>query len=529
MLPVRSHSRTWASGLPLDLQTEAARRLRIVALLYAFAFFMSDPLGAMLFPDERAAFASSVLRSAPSLISITIALLVAALTWSHRVPVPTVLRIGLVFEVVGSYGIAAAQYLDASRWAAEPPWGGLSWVAVWMLGYTVLVPSPPRRALTAALASASSVPVIAGLAMALDLVPIHLLPLRFLFKLVIPYLLVVLIAHVAACILYRLGNEITRARELGSYELIERLGFGGMGEVWRARHRLLARPAAIKLMRAEVVGGSSPERQTELHARFEREAQTTASLRSPHTIELYDFGVADDGAFYYVMELLDGFTLESLIERFGPVAPERAVHLLFQICHSLGEAHAAGLVHRDIKPSNIFVCRNGREVDFVKVLDFGLVKARHDNPTVDISVTGVHAAGGTPAFMAPEQVLGGPSLDGRADIYAVGCVAYWLLTGELVFTGRTAMETMMQHAHDAPTPPSEHTEIAIPEALDRIILDCLAKDPADRPATADVLASRLAAIRTRGEWTPQDANEWWNMHHPPVAASHVEPLVAVRT
>jgi serine/threonine protein kinase len=299
-----------------------------------------------------------------------------------------------------------------------------------------------------------------------------------------------------------------------------------MGEVWRARHRLLARPAAIKLMRAEVVGGSSPERQTELHARFEREAQTTASLRSPHTIELYDFGVAGDGAFYYVMELLDGFTLDSLVERFGPVSPERAVHLLMQVCHSLGEAHASGLVHRDIKPANIFVCRNGREVDFVKVLDFGLVKARYDNPALDISLTGVQAAGGTPAFMAPEQVLGGRSLDGRADIYALGCVAYWLLTGELVFTGRTAMETMMQHAHDAPVSASERTEIAIPEVLDRIILDCLAKAPEDRPATADVLAARLAAITTRSQWTPEHAREWWNVHHP--VASQVEPLVAVR-
>jgi eukaryotic-like serine/threonine-protein kinase len=310
------------------------------------------------------------------------------------------------------------------------------------------------------------------------------------------------------------GDELERLQELGSYRLVERLGQGGMGEVWRARHHLLARPAAIKLMRPEVLSGSTPERRSELSARFEREAQATASLRSPHTIELYDFGIAGDGVFYYVMELLDGFNLETLIERFGPLPAERAIHLLTQVCYSLAEAHAEGLIHRDIKPANVYVCRYGREVDFVKVLDFGLVKSRGDDRATELSLSRDHA-GGTPAFMAPEQVLGDKPIDGRADIYAMGCLAYWLVTGQHVFTGRTVIETMLQHTQTKPVPPSQRTELIIPEAFDRVILACLEKNPDDRPATVEALADRLSSIATAGSWTQDLSRQWWDAYHPP--------------
>src|SRR6185295_12231942 len=244
-----SRGATRVTGLPPALVAQSARRLRFLALQYAFVFFMSDPLLAILFPEDRAVFVGSVLRWAPATVSITAALAVAALTYSRRMAVATVLDIGLVFEVVGSFGIAAAQYLDPSRYAAGPPWLGLSWVAVWMLGFTVVIPSQPRRALVAALASASSVPIVIGLAMASGLAPIRLAPLRFTLEIVIPYLLVVFVSYVGARIVYRLGTDLKRAQELGSYRLVERLGKGGMGEVWRTRHRLLARPAAIKVMR----------------------------------------------------------------------------------------------------------------------------------------------------------------------------------------------------------------------------------------------------------------------------------------
>ncbi len=507
---------TRITELPRDLQAQSARRLGIVAALYAFVFFVSNPLTAVLFPVDRALFFSSAVRWAPSTLSITAALLVATLSWSRRIPVGVVLKVGLAFQVIGSFGIASAQYLDVDRFAVDPPWGGLSWVAVWMLGFTVIIPSPPRWALLTALASAASVPLVVGLAVTLAGVPLPVSPLRFLLQIVVPYLLVVLISYVGSRVVYRLGTQLSRARELGSYRLIERLGQGGMGEVWRAEHRLLARPAAIKLMRIDALGTAGAGRESELRARFEREAQATCSLRSPHTIELYDFGVADDGTFYYVMELLDGFDLQVLVERFGPIPAWRAVQLLKQVCHSLAEAHAAGLVHRDIKPANVYVCRYGRDVDFVKVLDFGLVKPQQsesEGPT-QLEITTDHAARGTPGFMAPEQVVGDQQADGRSDIYALGCLGYWLVTGQLVFTGRTPIETMVRHVQAEPTPPSERSEQDIPRSFDELILACLAKNPDDRPATADEVAARLDRIEAIVGNQPQEVQAWWALHHP---------------
>jgi len=262
-----------------------------------------------------------------------------------------------------------------------------------------------------------------------------------------------------------------------------------------------------------MLGGSSVDRQS-LSMRFEREAQATASMRSPHTIELYDFGVADDGSFYYVMEFLDGFDLQALIDQFGPIPSGRAIHLLKQVCHSLAEAHAEGLIHRDIKPANVYVCRYGREVDFVKVLDFGLVKSQNDAFGSDVMLSRNHFLGGTPAFMPPEQVLGNRPLDGRSDIYAVGCLAYWLVTGRHVFTGRTPMEIMLQHTQAKPTPPSQRTELQLSRAFDELVMACLEKNPDDRPRTAEVLAARLATVETVNAWTPEHARNWWDLHHP---------------
>ena len=513
LVPREATGRTPVTGLSPELLGQSARRLRIVALLYAFVFFMSDPLQAILFADERAVFLSTPLRWVPSTISISIALLVAFLTWNRRIAIETLLTLGLVFEVVGSFGIAAAQYLDPSRYAEAPPWAGLSWVAVWMASFTVIIPSPPRRALVAALASAASVPIVVGFTMLTRLAPMQISAFRFFVFLVLPYLLVVLIAYVGARVVYNLGTELNRAQELGSYQLVERLGEGGMGEVWRAKHRFLARPAAIKLMRPEMLGGTGLEREM-LRSRFEREAQATASMRSPHTIELYDFGITEDGSFYYVMELLDGFDLQVLIERFGPIPVERAVHLLMQVCDSLAEAHAEGLIHRDVKPANVYVCRYGREVDFVKVLDFGLVKSRNEATVGAAQVTLNQTIGGTPSFMSPEQIVGDKALDGRSDIYAIGCLAYWLVTGQLVFSGHTVMETLLQHTQAAPTPPSQRTELAVPDVFDQLIMDCLAKNPEDRPATADALAGRLATIQMSSVWTQERAQQWWDVHHP---------------
>ena len=321
-------------------------------------------------------------------------------------------------------------------------------------------------------------------------------------------------AYVGARVVYSLGTEVTRARELGSYRLEYRLGEGGMGEVWRASHRLLARPAAIKLIRSSVprTAAALPD---DMRRRFEREAQVIAQLRSPHTVTLFDFGVAEEGSFYYVMELLDGIDADALIKRFGPIPAERVVHILRQMCHSLSEADSCGLVHRDIKPANIFLCRYGEDHDFVKVLDFGLAKAVNETSSeTQTAITIQDVIQGTPAFIAPEQALGGADVDARADIYSTGCVAYWLLTGQPVFTADTAMKTLLAHVHTPPEPPSSRTPAPIPSDLDALVLSCLAKDREHRPKSARDLLQQLDAIPLLQPWTEARAREWWSAHLP---------------
>jgi serine/threonine protein kinase len=293
----------------------------------------------------------------------------------------------------------------------------------------------------------------------------------------------------------------------------ELLGEGGMGEVWKARHHMLARPAAVKLIRPEILGIDQAKRE-EAVRRFEREAQTTASLRSPHTINLYDFGVSDEGAFYYVMELLDGLSLDLFVKRFGPMNAERVVYLLRQVCRSLQEAHANQLIHRDVKPANIYMCRMGLDCDFVKVLDFGLVKSKQQGQKDITQITVQGFAAGTPGFIAPEMAMSQGDLDGRTDIYSLGCVGYWLLTGQLVFEGETPLATVVQHVQSSPVPPSRKTELSMPGELDTVILSCLEKSPEARPQSAAELDGLLQACPTEKEWNNEKAVEWWDLHLP---------------
>jgi plasmid stabilization system protein ParE len=500
-----------SSGLPLDLLSQAAARLRVLALLYAFVFFMAGVLPPFLIPGGRAIFLSRVIQWAPGVIGIALGLLVAAVIKSRRVSPRMAMNIGLVFELTRSYVIAASEYGDPVMLETQRGMMGLSWVAVWVVLFTVVVPTSPRRAVLAALASVSSVPVVIGVVLASGAISSRMGPAEFFFGLVFPYLLVVGMAYVGARAVYNLGTEVKRARDLGSYRLEEKLGEGGMGEVWRARHRMLARPAAIKLIRPSLAVGTRDGVSEAALRRFEREAQVISQLRSPHTVELFDFGVADDGAFYYVMELLDGLDADSLLRRFGPVPAERAIYLLRQVCHSLSEAQSCGLVHRDIKPANIFLCRYGEEYDFVKVLDFGIVAAVREPSGASPIYTQENAVQGTPAFIAPEQALGG-DVDWRADIYATGCLAYWLLTGQLVFTAETSMGLLLQHAQTPPQRPSARAPGPIPKALDDLVLSCLSKEPADRPQTARELSLRLSELERASAWTQEQAREWWTSH-----------------
>jgi eukaryotic-like serine/threonine-protein kinase len=319
------------------------------------------------------------------------------------------------------------------------------------------------------------------------------------------------LATIISRVTYGLRQQVAEANELGQYVLEEKIGGGGMGEVWRARHRLLIRPAAIKLIRPQMSG--DPEL---LLRRFEREARATAALKSPHTVQLYDFGATEDGRLYYVMELLDGLDLDTLVRQYGPLPAERVVHILRQVCSSLQDAHVNGLVHRDIKPANVVVSRAGTTFDFAKVLDFGLVKldtARNsEDDAVKLSIEG--SAGGTPAFMAPEVVLGVADTDHRVDLYALGCVGYWLLTGKLIFEGRSVVEVMFHHAHTPPPRPSTTSELPIPAPLEDLVMECLEKDPARRPTSAEAVSTRLDVVSLESAWTVERAERWWAMHRP---------------
>ncbi len=506
-------SSTGASGgfssLPLDLLEQSCRRVGVAALVFAALWMVPVVMNTlvarwvvampgihrgMAWPWPGALFAGVG-------VAISLAMFFTAAALHSRPHL--LLDLGLGFLVVTAFLIGLWNY-----WAPEH-FGGVSWMVVVILVYPAIAPNTVGKTFAAALAAASMDPI--GLLIAqLRGVVIPVGTFELLWQ-IIPNYIAAVLAIVPAQIIRSLGRQVSKARELGSYRLNELLGKGGMGEVYRATHRMLARPAAIKLIRPETLGGSSEGARVG-RERFRREAEAAATLRSPHTIELYDFGITEEGTFYYAMELLDGIDLDDLITRYGPLPHERVVHLLQQACLSLGEAHHRGLIHRDIKPSNIHTCRMGLTVDFVKVLDFGLVKA--EGAHRQATLTSPDVATGTPAFMAPEVATGEPDIDHRVDIYSLGCVAYWLLTGRMVFEGENAIKTMMAHIQDKPVPPSRRSELEIPPELDAIVLACLEKRRESRPANALELASLLSALEIREPWTEERALRWWRAHVP---------------
>jgi len=297
----------------------------------------------------------------------------------------------------------------------------------------------------------------------------------------------------------RLRRQVAEARELGQYRLQRKLGAGGMGEVYLAEHQLLKRPCALKLIRA-----SSVEDPTTL-ARFEREVRLTATLSHPNTVEIYDYGRTEDGTDYYVMEYLRGLSLEDLVRRGGALPPGRVVYLLRQVCLALREAHAAGLIHRDIKPSNIFAARRGGLDDVAKLLDFGLVRPAPTLQSTQLSEEGQIL--GTPAFMSPEQAMGRREIDERSDIYSLGAVAYYLLTGRPPFEGN-GIKVMIAHTRDPVVAPSLIRD-GIPPDLERVVLRCLAKDVANRFANAESLERALGECGCVADWDRDRAAQWW--------------------
>ncbi len=301
-------------------------------------------------------------------------------------------------------------------------------------------------------------------------------------------------------VLNGLRAELHVARKFGQYQLVRKLGEGGMGEVYLAEHNLLKRPCALKLIKAEA--GTDPITL----ARFEREVQSAARLAHPNSIEIFDYGITGDGTFYYVMEYLQGTSLNDLVEAHGPLPAGRVIYLFRQICAGLAEAHALGLVHRDLKPANVFVAVRGGESDVSKVLDFGLVKLTRDPQAA--ALTSDMTVSGTPTFMAPEQTVGDRSLDARADLYALGAMMYHALTGKPPFTGENAFAIMMAHARDPVVPPSQLNP-SVPADLEQVVLRCLAKKPEDRFPSAKALGEALAACAAAKEWGANRAEAWW--------------------
>jgi len=500
--PVPSAPGSSVSGAPTtgslrpDLIAAGARRLAIIALLAGGASTLFGIVDRLIVPlDLRSAVGALWLFAV--LGSIGLSLSVAWIAYREMLSPEKLLDLGLLYEVAEALCIGIMFHSMSLRPDVMPR--GWTAVAVWILAFPLIVPNTFRKTLFATVASILMDPAGLALNVLLGNNPPTLQTCVLMF---LPTTVAGLVALIVSRIMHQLAVAAGKGQEMGSYRLEELLGRGGMGEVWRASHRLLARAAAVKLIRIDPGTDSR-----ELLRRFEREAQATAALRSPHTVDVYDYGTTEDGTFYYVMELLEGFDLETLVNRFGPLPPERAIYVIEQACHSLAEAHEGGLIHRDVKPANIYVCRYGIDWDFVKVLDFGLVKNPAASSASQVTVAGVIA--GTPGYMSPEMGLGSPDIDWRTDIYALGCVAYWLVTGHRVFEDGSPMQILMDHIQKQPPPPSSRIETFLPPELDRLILSCLEKDPNNRPQTTQELIVALRAVPLAQPWTEERARHWW--------------------
>ncbi len=503
-------------ALPSDIVDEQVRRVSLFTAVSAFMWGFGMLMDSVIFPATLGTSVPGAVIVVDG-IAVGLALIILVVLRYARIAPEKKADCGLWLTLLNAFGTTALE-----TWVVGPNLdtiGGPSWTALVIVASAMIMPNTPRKTLVTSLVAAAMGPagMWAASLRGFDVPGVGQTLLIFL-----PNFIWAGVATLPATMFQRMGRRLNEARALGSYELIEQLGAGGMGAVWRARHRFLAREAAVKLIRSEALGDTGSAAQAQLR-RFEREAQATAALRSQHSIRLFDFGAADDGSFYYVMEL-EGRDLESLVKEFGPLPPARAMFLLQQVCHSLAEAHALGLVHRDVKPANIFLCRMGLEFDFVKVLDFGLVQTRRADPAAALTETLITAQQliGTPAYMAPELILGREDVDRRADVYAIGCVAFYLLTGARVFAEGSQMQVLIDHVHTEPSPPSSRSAHPIAQEIDRLVLDCLRKDPADRPRDAAALLQRIRGAGLASGWSNAHAQAWWEARLPALSG----PLAA---
>jgi len=421
--------------------------------------------------------------------------------------------LGAMFRLLG--GDSPVPGMDIFAWGDEPAgqflgYFRLHWslahlyaLALWCVLRAALVPSRPVRTLVVTLLAGLPLALFAGLpSLPLDppVVVAATVPARFGSQGAVNALMqwgfTVVICTVVSAVIYGLRRELRQARRLGQYTLEAKLGEGGMGVVYRSSHAMMRRPTALKLLSATEASGDQI-------ARFEREVQETAGLTHPNTITIFDYGRTPEGVFYYVMELLDGATAKAVVDATGPMPPERVAHMLRGVCGSLEEAHGVGLIHRDVKPANIHLCAQGGRHDVPKLLDFGLVK---EVGGADAGLTVAGTIAGTPLYMAPEMISRPEAVDARADLYAVGAVGYFLLTGRHVFEGRSVVEICGHHLHSEPVSPSDRLGAPLPADLEALVLECLRKDPDERPQSAAAVTRRLDGVPP---WTAHEAREWW--------------------
>ena len=504
-----------SSNLPPALLEKAADRLCWITILCAVSTVVFFGLEQWLQPELHAMANLPAIR----LCLLGIFFMAAAFFAVQRngwVKKQTLLDLGIVFQVYVAFAISMME--TSLPWKDEVIMGH-SAVAIWLSICGLVLPNSPLKAGIAALLSAASWP--AAYFFNLYLYNLDPLPLNRFAVWIFPNFVMAIWMFILNKRMFQMQLKEVKAEELGSYQLDYLIGKGGMGEVWRARHKMLARDAAIKLIRADVLAGVNARQENVMRKRFEREARATASLRSPHTVALFDFGRTKDHTFYYVMELLDGIDLQSMVERYGPLQPGRVINILIEIAESLEEAHRAGLVHRDIKPRNLILAKMGMQYDFTKVLDFGLVKTNMVQDASIMTLDGV--ATGTPAYLPPEIALGESKIDGRADLYSLGCVAHYLLTGQLVFAESTPTALALAHVQKPVVPLSERTELPIPPALEMIVMQLLEKKAENRPKSAQELQRRLRAIAPEVQaFTQDDASAWWHTNLPETAA-RVQP------
>ncbi len=496
------------TGLPQPSETQERLRLLVNVALGAFA-----AIGVLAWVIPLIWPPPGPVTSGMGLLSIVVSLLCGGMLVVLRHPRPAlVLRVSGVGFVVLVAGVMAVTEVALSPELAAGRWG-VSGICIWIVLFPLVYPCGPRTTLVAALGCASTVPVTYLFGRFVGLpgeTPARLVPW------VLPLYFCAGLSVVAALGIHRYRAALAAVRrelrEMGRYDLIRRLGQGGMGEVWLARHRLLPRQAAIKFISPPVVADATLT--AELTRRFEAEAAAIAQLSSVHTVTLFDFGRSDDGAWYAVMELLDGIDLQQAVEQAGPLPDWRVARILAQACRSLAEAHGRGLVHRDVKPGNLMLCRMGGELDVVKVLDFGLVGLGAGTEPG----AGISTVGGSVGYVAPESLLG-TALDGRADLYALGCVAWYLLTGRTVFpTGEGVQEECVRHLTEPL--PTLLRDGAHDPGLVAVVHELLAKRPDQRPPSADAVRRRLESLPCWQAYEEATIAAWWAAR--PTPASFAE-------